>query len=187
MTACATAAINPLSPCAAGFQAASISYNAVLRSLLTPAWTVINLEEIWDVVIRGTDFVAVGENGVTARARRIGRLDVSLRMMFSGWATFEGANPVGGNPSAQLSVNRRDFTDNVVDPSAAPNSTRELMVTEDDAASILVPVHVEGFQWRAAGTKALARAVLDISIPPGRLPTGLPPAEPNDQYGGAYE
>lgn len=187
MTTCATAANNPLSSCAVGFQDASISHDAVTRKLATPAWTVTNLEEIWDVIMRGTDFVAMGANGVTARARRVGRLDVSLRMVFSGWATSAGGKPTGGDPVKQLAVNRRDWTDNVVVPSSAADSTRLLMVTEDDGSESQVNVHVQGFQWRQAGTKGLARAVMDLSVPAGRMPSGVPPALPNDQYGGAYE
>lgn len=187
MTTCATAPLNPLAACSAGFTSASISTLAVNRELFTPAWTVVNLDDIWSVIMRGSDFAAMGSDGVTARARSIGRLDVSLQMWFSGWASRTGGNPVNGNPEHQLSANRRDFVGNVVYPSSEADSTRDLFVVESDGTTSKTKVHVEAFEWRAAGSKGLARAVLDLSIPAGAMPIEVPPADPNDYYGGGYE
>lgn len=137
-------------------------------SLLTAGWLVTNLDEVYRRVHRGSDYLAPRLDGVVARARKIGRLDVSLRMVFSGWenpaGTVQNANPVSG-----LIVNRRAFVAAVVDLPGTDTETRELAITETGQSAETADVHVEEFEWGAAQARGLARAVLRITIPAGLL------------------
>lgn len=164
-----TAAINPMGSCVVGYSAATLAYLAVTRSLITPAWTPENLDDLFDRMMKGSDFDVPGAHGATPRARYRAVLIVSLRMWFSGYADRLGADAPDDDVTRQLQVNRRDFITNVVAPSAAADSTRLLSVTEADGLVVTAPCHVTDFEWRAAGARGLARGTLTLSIPAGRL------------------
>lgn len=137
-------------------------------SLLTAAWLVTNLDEVYSRVMRGRDYLAPRQHGRVARARRRDLLDVSLRMVFSGWensaGTVQNANPIAG-----LATNRRAFVSAVVDLPGTATETRTLSVTETGQSAETAAVHVEEFEWGAANARGLAFAVLRVSIPDGRL------------------
>ena len=137
-------------------------------SLLTAAWLVTNLDEVYSRVMRGSDYLAPRQDGVVARARKIDRLSVSLRFVFSGWensaGTVQNANPVSG-----LAVNRREFVAAIVALPGTDTETRTLSITETGQSAETAAVHVEEFEWGAAQARGLARAVLRLSIPAGKL------------------
>lgn len=137
-------------------------------SLLTAGWLVTNLDEVYSRVYRGSDYLAPRQHGVVARARKRGLLTISLRMVFSGWensaGTVQNANPVSG-----LTANRRAFVAAVVDLPGTDTETRTLSITETGQSAETAPVHVEEFEWGAAQARGLARAILRISIPDGRV------------------
>lgn len=150
------------------FTSATVAQGGTSRSLLNPAWVVVNLDEVFDRVLEGDDFKVVGVDGVTARDRTLARLDITLRMWFSGYTDRAGANPVGGSIIDQLAANRRDFTTNVVEPSAATDGTRTLTVVEADGTSVSGTIHAEGLQWRGVA-RGIARATVPVTIKGGKL------------------
>lgn len=153
---------SPLNTDDCGFSAATLGG----VTLLCPAWIVTNLDAVWSVVHVGEDYEAPRFDGVVAQGRSLGRLDVSLQLVFSGYHTrlgVENANPIHG-----LAANRRYFRSNVV---ALPGGTdtRTLSLTEDDGTTVTAAVHVEQWTWVPAKIRGMARAVLPISVPTGEL------------------
>lgn len=136
------------------------------RDLICPAWACFNIADMLGLVMRGVNYTSPGSSGQTARGLVIEQLEADLAFIFDGTEDRDGVD--NADVVVGLEVNRRDFIDNVVTPPAAP-STRTWTITLADGTAAAEPLQVTKFKWTYTGHPGLARAVLSIRIPSGRL------------------
>lgn len=135
----------------------------------TPAWTVLNLSVLWSPADqRGSDRLIPGAAGVVAYPRRATVTRHSLQMLISG--THDRTGSAAANAFTGLQVNIDYLLANVVNPTGVGDGTRSAVLTMPDGTTRTEPVHVVGLEVSdVVGNATWARAVLELSIPSGRI------------------
>jgi len=135
--------------------------------LSTPAWEILDLSPLWDMSdVRGQDRLIPGEDGVVAYPRRPTVSLRSLPLIIFGSGDPEGASVT--NQRRQLFDNIEELIDTVF-ASPGGDGTRTATLHLPGSGTLTGPVHVLGPLSLSPVSALTVRAVLDLSIPAGRL------------------
>lgn len=138
-------------------------------NMMCPAWEVLNLLVLWSPAIqRGSDRVLPGAAGVVARPRRDTVTRHSLQLLIVGDVDRTGST--NSDLFEGLQANIDYLRANVVAPTGTGDGTRSAVLTMPDASTRTEAVHVTALtlgEFRGDG--AWVRAVLEVSIPSGRI------------------
>lgn len=117
---------------------------------------------------RGADRLIPYADGLTPKRRRRTVTEVSLQMVIEGRIDVDGdphSDPIEG-----LALNIEWLMSNLVEPLESGDGTRGASLTTPGGGPTLTgPVHVENMELGDRNQTGLQLAVLDLSLPRGRL------------------
>jgi hypothetical protein len=136
--------------------------------LATPAWTLINLWELWTPpTVRGTDVVMPGAEGQRPYPRTIDATRRQLQLVIYGDVDWEGT-PVT-DARAGLWTNVEHLRTNIATPpGTGPGGTHTIeLITPDGTVS--GHAHIETMTLGGADGPYATRAAIDLTIVEGAL------------------